>query len=288
MKISVIIPCYNQSSFLNDTCNSIIKQTYKNWECLIIDDGSTDNCKKVSQKICDKDDRFKYIYKENGGLSSARNLGLDNAKGDYIQFLDSDDLVEPLKFEKSLKTEKDLIISNFKMLENNTITDPFCNLEGQVFSFESLLLNWDNKFSIPIHCGLFKTSIISDIRFNKDLKAKEDWLFWLEFFNKNPSVKFIHEHLAVYRMHGNNMTKDHSHMLDNTHKVNQLIYKQFDHEIKNIVFKKTNDLLIHEQYKYNFIHKKYEKEKKKRKKLIQYIIISTIIILLIFIIFIKF
>src|SRR5665647_2316811 len=78
--ISVIIPCYNQAHFLNESVGSVIAQTYTNWECIIVNDGSTDDTEKVALEISQKDNRIQYIKKENGGLSSARNAGLNIAK----------------------------------------------------------------------------------------------------------------------------------------------------------------------------------------------------------------
>ena len=100
--ISVIVPCYNQANFLDETLNSILNQSYTNWECIIVNDGSPDDTENVAQKWTNKDHRFQHISKENGGLSSARNSGLEVAKGDFIQFLDSDDLLSSDKFQQSI------------------------------------------------------------------------------------------------------------------------------------------------------------------------------------------
>lgn len=91
--VSVIVPCYNQSDYLDKCLNSVLNQSYKDWECLIINDGSIDNTSKIAKKWINHDIRFKYFEKINGGLSSARNLGLDYAKGEFVFFLDSDDLI---------------------------------------------------------------------------------------------------------------------------------------------------------------------------------------------------
>ena len=84
-KVSVIVPCYNQAQFLAETLDSVLAQTHENWECIIVNDGSTDNTETVAMDYCDRDKRFVYLKKENGGLSSARNAGLDIAQGDYVQ-----------------------------------------------------------------------------------------------------------------------------------------------------------------------------------------------------------
>ena len=91
--ISIIVPVYNVEKYVAECIESIIKQTYQNLEILLIDDGSTDNSGKICDKYAEKDKRIKIIHKENGGVSSARNLGLDLAQGEYIAFIDSDDFV---------------------------------------------------------------------------------------------------------------------------------------------------------------------------------------------------
>jgi len=289
MKISIIIPCYNQASFLEETCLSIINQTYSNWEVLIVNDGSTDNTEAISKKICDKDERFKYYLKENGGLSSARNYGLDRATGDYIQFLDSDDLLEPTKFEKSISKNKDLVICNFQMLENEKKTAPFCSLDVAEFTYESILVNWDVKFSIPIHCGLFSIKIIGDTRFNENLKAKEDWVFWLSCFKNNPKVSFINEILAIYRLHDSNMCKDKSHMEENSKVAYGFIYSTLSEKHKELFFKKIAVDFVNERSKCDYLYDRYVKEKKNKNKITTFLSVFLCILLvaLIYVIIVK-
>ncbi|WP_322971828.1 glycosyltransferase family A protein [Faecalibacter sp. LW9] len=110
--VSVIVPCYNQAQYLDECLESVFNQSYQNWECLIINDGSPDNTEEIALQWTKKDSRFKYFKKENGGVASARNCGLNIAKGKYIQFLDGDDLLEPYKIESQILT-----------LENNNLVD---------------------------------------------------------------------------------------------------------------------------------------------------------------------
>jgi glycosyltransferase involved in cell wall biosynthesis len=277
--ISIIIPCYNQALFLNETCISVINQTYINWEALIINDGSTDNTEIVALEICKKDSRFKYFHKSNGGLSSARNLGIENATGEFIQFLDSDDLIEPSKFEESLATNSDLTITNFEMLKDGKRRKPFCTIDGEKINFETILLNWDVKYSIPIHCGLFKASIVKKIKFNEELKAKEDWCFWLDFLNFTEEISFINYPLAIYRLHNSNMCKDQKHMLENTKKVYSIIYHKIDEKYRNLYFDRINNELSHEKYKYEYILNKYKIKKKQTKILIATFVFLSLIYL---------
>lgn len=92
-KISVIVPCYNQAQYLDECLQSVLDQTYPNWECIIVNDGSPDNTEEVALEWTKKDSRFQYISKQNGGLSSARNAGIAEANGDWILPLDCDDKI---------------------------------------------------------------------------------------------------------------------------------------------------------------------------------------------------
>lgn len=221
--VSIIIPCYNQGAFLNETLLCIYNQTYSNWECLIINDGSTDNSESIARTWVNKDDRFKYFYKENGGVSAARNLGLEKVNGNYIQFLDSDDLLDRRKLELSLfylnESEKEirkLVISNFRMFANDSkkTKEPYCKLNEQVFNFENLLYNWNESFSIPIHCGFFETSLFESIRFPENLTAQEDWIVWVKLFKLNIETFFLDKPLAFYRQNQNSRTMTKSFLDD--------------------------------------------------------------------------
>ncbi len=221
--ISVIVPCYNQAQFLSETLQSVLKQTYSHWECIIVNDGSPDNTEEIAKIYCEKDNRFKYIYKENGGLSSARNAGINIATGDFIQFLDSDDIILPQKFEVQLKNfpkETGIAISSYMILKKNSskplvdkyLTHSVGNLR------EDILFQWDNHFSIPIHTALFRNDYFfkHEIRFKENLKAKEDWVFWVECTQINALYKKDDIVLAYYRKHGNSMTKNKLLMFENT------------------------------------------------------------------------
>src|SRR5450432_4194524 len=96
--ISVIVPCYRQAKYLPDAVKSLIGQSYRHWECIIINDGSPDDTREVAAEQVRLDSRIRYVEQANGGCSSARNRGLTEANGDFVQFLDADDLLLPDKF----------------------------------------------------------------------------------------------------------------------------------------------------------------------------------------------
>ena len=213
--VSIIIPCFNQVQYLPAALQSVWDQLYHNWECIIINDGSTDNTEDVAKSWCEKDARYIYFNKENGGLSSARNLGLANSKGDFILFLDSDDFIAPEKLLLSVKsfmedTSLDLVITDFNSVLGAKLVqlEPFVKLADFTFNLENILHKWDLGFSIPIHCALFKKDSVGDIRFNEKLKAKEDWLFWIQFFKSAAKSVYIDQPLVTYRMHEDSMTKN--------------------------------------------------------------------------------
>lgn len=221
--VSIIVPCYNQAQYLDEALESVFNQTYDNWECIIVNDGSPDNTEEVAKKWLEKDRRFIYLYKENGGLSSARNLGLENANGDYIQFLDSDDYLASDKISKSLNliqnfSSNNIVVSNFKFFKND-ITDELgygSNLASDLFTFNKILYGWDFKFNIPIHCSFFSAFLFQKFRFPEDLGAKEDWIMWLRFSQEDVTFHFLNETLAFYRQHDGGMTRNKEYMIVNT------------------------------------------------------------------------
>lgn len=253
LRVSIIVPCFNQAQYLDEALQSVYDQTYQDWECVIVNDGSLDNTEEVAKNWIVKDARFKYFYKENGGLSSARNLGLDIVRGYYIQFLDSDDILDVKKLELSLaecekvnNNKSKVVISNFRMFttDKNSSTNPFCELKQEYFTFKELLFGWDYEFSIPIHCGFFHIDLFKNFRFPEELKAKEDWIMWLCLFQNESKVCFIDEPLVYYRLHQKNMTKDSKHMLENH--IKAIVY------LRTIISKNDyNDYLFQElQQKY--------------------------------------
>ena len=103
MLISVIVPVYNAEKYLRECLDSIVNQTYKNIEIILVDDGSTDGSGAICDEYADKDVRIKVYHIPNGGASNARNLGIDNADGEYLMFVDSDDIILPYVVERAIK-----------------------------------------------------------------------------------------------------------------------------------------------------------------------------------------
>ena len=187
-KVSVIIPCYNQAAFLKETVKSVINQSYTNWECIIVNDGSTDNSQEVINELCKIDSRIKCHIQQNKGLSASRNVGMNISCGEYLQFLDADDIILPTKFEKQLEQFEinpnlDISISRFRYFigaQDNQYDNSF-NLHEYDFSMNSFLYKWGVEYSIAHSCCLIKSDFIKEnnVIFNENLKACEDWYFWI-------------------------------------------------------------------------------------------------------------
>lgn len=225
--VSIIVACYDQAQYLSEALDSILAQSYSNWECIIVNDGSPDNTDEIAGLYCVMDKRFKYLYKENGGPASSRNAGLKIATGEYIQFLDSDDKLASQKLEKQIMVfanNKDMGISitNYCMFDNKNnlypATDEWNNRLSNDFRYD-ILFRWDRKFSIPIHSALFKRELIKNIQFNEHIFAQEDWFFWIEISECHPTVGYIDEELVFYRLNPKSRTRNIVLMKTNTIKV---------------------------------------------------------------------
>lgn len=186
-KISIIVPVYNVEKYIQRCLDSIATQTFANWECVLVDDGTPDSSGKICDEYAEKDGRFKVIHKENGGVSSARNAGLDVAKGEYICFCDSDDWLEKdYFFEAAGLTAKnpDIVKSGYRFVENKTVKEeifPCCStVEEQVSN-------------IHTSCHLVKKSYIlkHNIRFPEGITLAEDWFFNYQLALYNPSVVYL-------------------------------------------------------------------------------------------------
>ena len=254
--ISVIVPCYNQESFLNETLDSIYNQTFQIWECIIIDDGSTDNSKEIALKWCALDERFKYFFQLNGGLSNARNKGLHIAKGDYIQLLDGDDLIIPKKFESQLIDLKNAQISisnyfsfvngNFKEMAKHRYLSPFVSEENYK---KEIIVDWEYRISIPCHTVLFQKSLIevNKISFDETLPNHEDWVFWAQLFYFSIKIKNNDNVFALYRISENSMSMNYPMMKEGFIEASKVLLnfykKNNERELMKLIKIKQNEII---------------------------------------------
>lgn len=193
-QISIIVPCYNQAQFLDECLQSVLDQTDQNWECIIVNDGSPDNTAEIVQQWLSKDQRFKYIYKLNGGLSSARNAGIEQARGAFILPLDADDKIDVdyiklalIEFEKNPELKVVYCQAEKFGIEDGKWILP-------KFSIDLLLLK-----NIIFSSGIYKKSDWVTIGgYDKRLlHGLEDWEFWIALLKNNAKVSRI-EYVGFY------------------------------------------------------------------------------------------
>lgn len=218
--VSIIVPCYNYGQFLTECLNSVLKQSFRQWECIVVDNGSTDNTAEVVAQFSNVDARFKYIRTEQNGVSFARNTGIRNSSGKYILPLDADDKIEALFIEKTfLAFEKQpaltLVYSNARLFGASSgewhLPD---------YNFRNLLI--ENS----IFCtALFKRSDYDLTKgYNEDMREGfEDWDFWISLLKNGGEVYKVPEVLFNYRIRS--QSRNHSIDKERQKKLRQQIFE---------------------------------------------------------------
>lgn len=195
--VSVVIPCYNQSQYLIEAVESVLIQTYIYWECIIVNDGSTDSTEIIAEKLCKKDKRIRYLYKENGGISLARNFGIKNSIGKYILPLDADDKIGKKYLEQAVKlldakSELKIVYCRGMLFgkKNKEIISP-------QYSIELMLCR-----NLIFCSGVFRRIDYEKTQgYNSNMQyGLEDWDFWLSLLETGGEVFKINEILFFYRI----------------------------------------------------------------------------------------
>lgn len=188
--ISVAIAVYNSEEYLERSISSVRNQTYKNLEIILVDDGSTDSCPAICDKYAAADSRVKVIHKENGGLYTSRNVGIENATGTYIAFLDGDDWIDEDMYEKMLFAMKDhgadLVACRYRWVYQDETKDPSTDraaiMEGQAMLEKYLEEDDDYLIQNAAWNKLYKRSVLGDLRFPP--RWYEDMLFTIQLLNR--------------------------------------------------------------------------------------------------------
>lgn len=208
--ISVIVPIYNVEKYLDKCVDSIVNQTYKNLEIILVDDGSPDNCPAMCDEWAKKDSRIKVIHKTNGGLSDARNFGIDIASGNYLFFLDSDDFIDKDCIQKlfdSIWTDKsDISITlPIRYLPNQNTKIMYKSNPKGVFN-KYVILECMFKYSLPWSaCGkLFKIDLFKKKRFPVNRLCEDLFLIPSIIYDSN-KISIIEENLYYYRYNTNSI-----------------------------------------------------------------------------------
>nr|WP_315217628.1 glycosyltransferase family A protein [uncultured Flavobacterium sp.] len=201
-KVSIIVPCYNQAQYLDEALQSVLDQTYEHWECIIVNDGSPDHTEEIANKWIAKDSRFLYLYKVNGGLSSARNAGIAMAKGGFILPLDADDRI----------SNQYVVLALNAFERDNSLKVVYCKAEK--FGNESGI--WDlplfSMKGIATQNMIFCSSMYRKSEWERVggydmnmINGFEDWEFWIALLKNGGNVKCVDCIGFYYRMKPNSM-----------------------------------------------------------------------------------
>lgn len=290
--ISVIVPVYNAERYLARCIDSILTQTYNNFELILVDDGSTDCSGKICDKYAKADARIKVVHKENGGVSTARNAGIDIAKGEYITFIDSDDFVEREFFASAYKSvlshNADEFISGIVMEtigDNDLVvrSDHYTAIKSRVYDARLLLEMLNIDYPLICICGpcckLYRTDIIKNnsIRFDVLMSLGEDTLFNLQVLKHTDNIYFSKE--IFYHYYRGNENSLFSIFRKDTYEIHTCVYdemrqvmisKNCDHQAMIAFEEMYFDLLISGIHKYylNWEMTTYDERKEQIRKVI--------------------
>jgi len=207
--ISVIVPVYKAEKYIHNCVDSILAQSVCDFELILVDDGSPDNCPAICDEYAKRDARIRVLHKQNGGVSSARNCGLDHAAGDYVVFIDSDDSVEPDYLKDLVEAAEDsetFVISDYQPFrddgpEERAFPEPFtADLDrGSPEDFRRLMFGFR---LFPPYCKLYRRQIIEEnrIRFDTEMKSAEDFDFNMRYLAYVRQVRYISSVQYNYRV----------------------------------------------------------------------------------------
>lgn len=226
-KLSVIVPVYKAESFLEPCVESIRHQSFSNLEIILVDDGSPDNCPALCEAYAEQDNRIKVIHKENGGVSTARNAGLDAASGDYITFVDSDDYIDSCMYEKmmniAMEHNCDVVMCDcLKEFENHSelythdIRGGFYDrqqLEQEYFPHLIMMQNVEYPPTISNWLLLFRKELASSIRYLSGVRYSEDLLFGAQLMYSAQAFYYLKDE-AYYHYRMNEQSATHRFVPD--------------------------------------------------------------------------
>lgn len=243
-KISIIVPIYNVEMYLDKCISSLINQTYKNLEIILVNDGSNDNCIEICKKWSEIDSRIVVVNKENGGLSDARNFGLNIATGDLIGFVDSDDYISIFFYEKLIKimeeSNSDIVecgVKNFKENEEISDSNEEC-INLKYFTTKEAMKNLliGKVLSVTVWNKLYKKSVINDLRFRLGKTNEDDFFTYLVFDNAN-KIASIDNEMYYYLYRENSI-------MNSGYKLNRLDEVEAKYERYKYIEKYYNDMII--------------------------------------------
>lgn len=218
--VSIIIPVYNVEKYLRQCLDSILNQTYTNWECILVDDGSADSSPSICDEYAEKEKRFQVIHKQNGGVSSARNVGLKNISGKWVTFVDADDQVYPYYLETLLgltNDECDSVCAGYVKcdLDDNTLYTTEDVKDYELLTYKESIIDFFSpklfRYNGYVWNRMFRVSVINDnnLCFNENINFSEDSLFVMQFICvHNKKIPFTSRPVYKYYMNPNSVVHD--------------------------------------------------------------------------------
>jgi len=268
--VSIIIPCFNYAHLISDTLESLLNQQYAHWEAIIVDDGSTDNTERVIMNFIETDERITYLKQESRGVSVARNLGIKHAKGEFLQFLDADDLVSPGKINSQVlyltenssedicfcrtfyfkHPDHTILYSSFQLQDDDIALPP--DLQGSGFEVISELLVKNLMICSP----LFRRRVIEKVPgFKPGVAYAEDHNFWFRCALENFTFHYL-DNPDVYscvRVHAKSVSQNKFELLEGESKfrveIRQLVIKSTLSENQKMTLLNLNNNLLKRLYR---------------------------------------
>lgn len=239
--ISIIVPVYNGDKYLSRCVDSILNQTFHDWELLLIDDGSTDKSGEICDEYAIKDKRVKVFHKGNGGVSSARNVGLNNAKGEWITFIDSDDEIPKDAFTDDCRSfTEDLIIGAYYVREGEKLHH-MCLRPG-LYNKKNILEFYIENVSAPIFGvvwgKLFKNRQCKGLNFDTNMKIGEDTLFVMQYLQRVADLRIINKDVYVYHVPNNFIVKYNLDIENSIYCLNRIYLSYQGLKIRSKVFER--------------------------------------------------
>lgn len=198
-KISIIVPVYKVEKYIHRCIDSVFSQTYSNWELIIVDDGSPDNCPAICDDYAKRDERIKVIHKKNGGLSSARNVGLEHMSGDYVTFLDSDDFLHPDTFYDVLllAKNKNADIVQFSFLRGGDDAFPTIKKDSSFQVFDNYSIFYSNVQKIIVCGKIYRSELWKGITMPIGKINEDDATTW-KLYYRSSCILFVNTQYYYY------------------------------------------------------------------------------------------
>ena len=218
--VSVVMAAYNAERYITESVNTVLAQTYPHWELIIVNDGSTDSTPAIAQEYSESDSRIMVLTQPNQGLGPARNAGIRQAKGDWLVFLDADDLWDPKILEKQISVSErypdvDVIFTDGWIFNNDDLneTRPYPTISGYFSAEEMYRLEYETNY-IPVQTAMVSRKMVRKIGLQQVIvRCCEDWDYWLRVARAGGNFYGIDEKLFYYRRHDSNMSNNVLQML---------------------------------------------------------------------------